>query len=290
MIRASYGLYSISSVIHHTGFDWLGSTRSPGAADGSVAKILMLIAFLVRFLHTHVSFRPTGECTMISFSGCHFPKEAILYAVFFYVRYGVSYRDLEEIMAERGVDVDHTTLNRWVIKYAPLIATEAQRRKSGTSTSWRMDETYIKVKGKWMYYYRAIDKFGKTLDFMLSEQRDEAAATAFFKRAIQNNGFPDRVVIDKSGANLAGLNNMNYLLLLNGWFWLIEILQVKFLNNIIEQDHRFIKKLTKQMKGFKSFRSASATLDGIEVAHMIRKKQFGTPGQSAFQQFSALAG
>ena len=116
---------------------------------------------------------------MISFSGCHFPKEAILYAVFFYVRYGVSYRDLEEIMAERGVDVDHTTLNRWVIKYAPLIATEAQRRKSGTSTSWRMDETYIKVKGKWMYYYRAIDKFGKTLDFMLSEQRDEAAATAF---------------------------------------------------------------------------------------------------------------
>ena len=258
--------------------------------NGSVAKILMLIAFLVRFLHTHVSFRPTGECTMISFSGCHFPKEAILYAVFFYVRYGVSYRDLEEIMAERGVDVDHTTLNRWVIKYAPLIATEAQRRKSGTSTSWRMDETYIKVKGKWMYYYRAIDKFGKTLDFMLSEQRDEAAATAFFKRAIQNNGFPDRVVIDKSGANLAGLNNMNCLLLLNGWFWLIEILQVKYLNNIIEQDHRFIKKLTKQMKGFKSFLSASATLDGIEVAHMIRKKQFGTPGQSAFQQFSALAG
>ena len=227
---------------------------------------------------------------MISFSGCHFPKEAILYAVFFYVRYGVSYRDLEEIMAERGVDVDHTTLNRWVIKYAPLIATEAQRRKSGTSTSWRMDETYIKVKGKWMYYYRAIDKFGKTLDFMLSEKRDEAAATAFFKRAIQNNGFPDRVVIDKSGANLAGLNNMNCLLLLNGWFWLIEILQVKYLNNIIEQDHRFIKKLTKQMKGFKSFLSASATLDGIEVAHMIRKKQFGTPGQSAFQQFSALAG
>ena len=205
---------------------------------------------------------------MISFSGCHFPKEAILYAVFFYVRYGVSYRDLEEIMAERGVDVDHTTLNRWVIKYAPLIATEAQRRKSGTSTSWRMDETYIKVKGKWMYYYRAIDKFGKTLDFMLSEQRDEAAATAFFKRAIQNNGFPDRVVIDKSGANLAGLNNMNCLLLLNGWFWLIEILQVKYLNNIIEQDHRFIKKLTKQMKGFKSFLSASATLDGIEVAHI----------------------
>lgn len=166
-----------------------------------------------------------------------------------------------------------------------------------------MDETYVKVIGKWVYNYRAIDKFGKTLDFMLSEHRDEAAATAFFSRAIGNNGFPDRVVIDKSGANLAGLQNMNCLLILNGWFWLIEVLQVKYLNNIIEQpsrglrthpcqviDHRFIKKLTRQMKGFKSFISASATLDGIEVAHMIRKRQFETSGQSAFQQFAALAG
>ena len=227
---------------------------------------------------------------MISFSGNHFPKDAIVYAVFFYVRYSVSYRDLEEIMAERGITVDHATLNRWVIKYSPLIAAEAQRRKSGTSTSWRMDETYIKVKGKWMYYYRAIDKYGKTLDFMLSEQRDTDAASAFFKKAIQNNGFPDKVVIDKSGANLAGLETINCLLIMCGWFWLIDILQVKYLNNIIEQDHRFIKKVTKQMMGFKSFLTASATLDGIEVAHMIRKKQFGVSGKTAFQQFAALAG
>ena len=122
---------------------------------------------------------------MISFSGTHFPKDVILHAVFFYLRYAVSYRDLEEIMEERGVTVDHATLNRWVIKYSPLIAIEAQRRKSITSTSWRMDETYIKVKGQWVYDYRAIDKFGKTLDFMLSEQRDEMAETAFFMKAIQ---------------------------------------------------------------------------------------------------------
>lgn len=125
---------------------------------------------------------------------------------------------------------------------------------------------------------------------MLSEHGDEAAAIAFFSRAIGNNGFPDRVVIDKSGANLAGLQNMNCLLILNGWSWLIEVLQVKYLNNIIEQDHRFIKKLTRLMKGFKSFISASATLDGIEVAHMIRKRQFETSGQSAFQKFATLAG
>jgi putative transposase len=135
-------------------------------------------------------------------------------------------------MEERGVTVDHATLNRRVIKCSPLIAIKAQRIKSRTSSSWRMDETYFKVKGQWVYYYRAIDKFGKTLDFMLPEQRDETAATAFFMKTIQANGFPDKVVIEKSGANLAGLENMNC--------WLIDILQVKYLNNIIEQDHRFI--------------------------------------------------
>jgi putative transposase len=176
------------------------------------------------------------------------------------------------------------------VKYSPLIACQAQRRKSATSSSWRMDETYIQVKGKWTYFYRAVDKFGKTLDFMLSEHRDEAAASAFFARTIKTNGWPEKVVIDKSGANLAGLQNITWLLLLlYGWFWLIEILQVKYLNNTIEQDHRFIKKLTRPMKGFKSFQSASATLDGIEVAHMIGKRQFSTSGQSAFQQFAALA-
>lgn len=226
---------------------------------------------------------------MVDFKGSHYPKDVILYAVFFYVRYAVSYRDLEEIMAERGVVVDHATLNRWVVKYSPLIACQAHRRKSAASNSWRMDETDIRVKGKWVYLYRAVDKFGKTLDFMLCEHRDEAAASAFFARTIENNGWPEKVVIDKSGAKLAGLQNMNVLLLLHGWFWLVEILQVKYLDTMIEQDHRFITKLTRPMKGFKAFGAASATLDGIEVAHMIRKRQFPTNGQSAFQQFATLA-
>jgi putative transposase len=111
--------------------------------------------------------------------------------------------------------------------------------------------------------------------------RNETAAINFSARTIENNGWPDKVVIDKSGANLAGLQNMNLLLLL-GWFWLIEMCQVKYFNNMIEQDHRFIKKLTRPMKDFKCFQSASATLDGIEVAHMSRKQQFATGGQSAF--------
>jgi putative transposase len=228
---------------------------------------------------------------LISFKGCHFPKDVIVYAVFFYVRYPVSYRDLEEIMQERGVDIDHATLNRWVVRYSPLIATEAKARKRPVSRSWRMDETYVKVRDKWMYLYRAIDKHGDTIDFMLSQTRDEAAATAFFVRAIGSNDLPEKVVMDKSGANRAGLTNVNIYLMLVGWWWsFVDILQVRYLNNIIEQDHRFIKRLTRQMMGFKAFHSAGATLDGIETAHMIRKGQFGQEGIPAHRQFLDLAG
>ena len=227
---------------------------------------------------------------MISLKGAHFPKDIILYAVFFYVRYGVSYRDLEEIMEERGVKVDHSTLNRWVIQYSSSLALAAKKLKRAVVTSWRMDETYIKVKGKWVYLYRAVDKFGDTIDFMLSEHRDEAAATAFFKQAIDANGFPQKVVMDKSGANYAGLENINILLMLAGLISFVEILQVKYLNNLIEQDHRFIKKITNPMMGFKAFHSAKATIDGIETAHMIRKGQLSEENIPAYKQFMALAG
>ncbi|RLK07293.1 DDE superfamily endonuclease [Ruegeria conchae] len=148
----------------------------------------------------------------ISFKGAHFPKDVILNAVFFYLRYGVSYRDLEEIMAERGVDLDHATLNRWVGKYAVLVAEAARYRKRAADHSWRMDETYVKVKGEWVYLYRAIDKFGKTLDFMLSKRRNKAAATKFFARALEANGLPRKIVIDKSGANTAGIKAINKML------------------------------------------------------------------------------
>ena len=141
-------------------------------------------------------------------------------------------------MEERGVNVDHATLNRWVIRYSPTIAVKATSQKRETNRSWRMDETYIKVKGEWGYLYRAVDSHCDTLDFMLSERRDEEAATAFFKQAINNNGFPDKVVMDKSAANYAGLTNINLLLILAGFATMIDICQVKYLNNIIEQDHK----------------------------------------------------
>ena len=225
----------------------------------------------------------------VDFKGTHFPKSVLLYAVFFYVRYPVSYRDLQEIMAERGVDVNHATLNRWVVRYSPQIAAQAQIRKGPTSGSWRVDETYIKVKGRWTYLYRAVDRGGQTLDFMLSERRNLGAARRFFKKTISSNGVPDRIVIDKSGANLAGAQAVNTILKIKGHGKQIEILQIKYLNNILEQDHRFIKRITKHMLGFKAVHSASATIAGIEIAHMIRKNQFPNDNRSPFQVFAELA-
>jgi len=225
---------------------------------------------------------------MVSFKGVQFPKEVILFAVFFYVRYTVSYRDLEEIMAERGVILDHATLNRWVAKYSPQIATTARRRKAPADRSWRMDETYIKVKGEWIYLYRAVDKLGKTLDFMLSKRRNKPAAPRFFAHALEVNGLPRKIVIDRSGANTAGINAINRMLRRFGCPIPIEMVRIKYLNNMVEQDHRTIKKRVRPMLGFKSFVSAAATLEGIEVANMIRKGQF-TPGLCPFVQFASLA-
>ncbi len=135
-----------------------------------------------------------------------------MYAVLFYLRYTVSYRDLEEIMAERDVSVDRATLNRWVVKISPMIAARAQSKKRPTQKSWRMDKTYLRVRDKWVYLYRAVDKAGNTLDFMLSERRNGPAATRFFAKALSSNGIPDKVVIDKNAANAAGIREVNRIL------------------------------------------------------------------------------
>jgi putative transposase len=155
---------------------------------------------------------------------------------------------------------------------------------------------YIKINGKWHYLYRAVDKEGKTIDFMLSEKRDRAAAKTFFEKAIGSSGMPEKITMDKSGANAAGLDAINFQLLMffmifGGDFHQIIMRQVKYLNNIVEQDHRFIKKIVAPMRGFKSFQSAEATLAGIELHHMLRKKQHcEAMNMSIFDQFMALAG
>ena len=146
---------------------------------------------------------------MIEFKGSHFERDVILLAVRWYVAYPISYRQLEEMMAEHGVEVDHATLNRWVIKYVPLLETEFRARKQPVGSSWRMDETYVKVKGSWKYLYRAVDKAGATVDFLLTAKSDRKAALRFLRKAINGNGTPEKITIDKSGANKAAINSHN---------------------------------------------------------------------------------
>lgn len=212
-----------------------------------------------------------------------------------YLAYSLSYRDIEELALERSLKVDHSTVQRWVVKYAPqLEETFRKNHKRPSGGSWRMDETYVKVKGNWVYLYRAVDKSGNTIDFMLSEKRDKAAALTFFKKALGTTGLAHTVTMDKSGANKAGIDSIKLqlalLFIFGGIFYQIDIRQIKYLNNIVEQDHRFIKKITKAMKGFKSFGSAEATIAGIELHHMLRKGQHSqSANMTIFEQFNNLA-
>src|ERR1700720_3722009 len=138
---------------------------------------------------------------MIDFKGSHFERGVILWDVHWYVAYPISYRQLEEMMQERGVEVDHSTLNRWVVKYVPRLDEQFRARKRPVGSSWRMDETYVRVKGGWKYLYRAVDKAGATVDFLLTAKRDREAALRFLRKAIKWNGTPEKITIDKSGAN-----------------------------------------------------------------------------------------
>jgi transposase-like protein len=219
--------------------------------------------------------------------GAHFEKEIILWGVRWYVAYPISYRQLEEMMKERGVSVDHSTLNRWVIKYAPEFEKQFCRRQRPVGRSWRLDETYVKIKGKWAYLYRAVDKNGQTVDFLLTPQRDRAAAEAFLRKAVSPHGLPEKITLAESGANSAAIMHYN-----KAHKTASGIRQSKDLNNPVEQDHRAVKHLTRPMLGFKSFWSAGCTIAGIEIMHAIRKGQLPTAEnepQTPAEHFYALA-
>mgnify|MGYP006110019183 CR=1 FL=1 len=172
------------------------------------------------------------------------------------------------MMQECGVFVDHFSINRWAIRFLPLLEKVFRQHKRSVGVSWRLDETFIKVEGDWKYLYRAVDKQGKTVDFLLTAQRDKAAAIRFFDKAMKISGVPEKVTMDKSGANTAAMDEINA----RGEMPII-VRQVKYLNNIVEQDHRAVKRVTKPMLNFKSFQSAKCVLTGIELMHMIRKGQ-----------------
>ena len=217
----------------------------------------------------------------------HYPLEVMLACVRWYAAYPLSFRHIDEMMIERGVFVDHSTVHRWALKILPVLALVFRRRKRPVGRSWRMDETYVKVAGQWKYLYRAVDRDGDTVHFLLRAKRDHAAARAFFEHAIDLHGVPEKITVDEIGANTAAIASVQADSSLP-----IEMRQSKYLNNLVEQDHRAVKRITRPMLGFKTFRCARILIVGIEVMHMIRKGQLGgvkDPASSSANQFYSLA-
>ncbi|MBO0477840.1 IS6 family transposase, partial [Vagococcus sp. DIV0080] len=223
---------------------------------------------------------------MTYFKGKQFKKDIIIVAVGYYLRYNLSYREVSEIMSDRGITVCHTTIYRWVQEYSQIIYCLWKKRNKSVNDSWRMDETYIKVKGKWHYLYRAIDSSGLTLDIWLRKSRDKQAAYAFFKRLIKQFGEPRVLVTDKAPSLSSAFNQLK----LEGKFTNTTHRTSKYLNNIVEQDHRPIKK---RHKLYQSIRTASLTIKGIETIHALYKtsqRDGNLFGFSVIQEMNQLLG
>jgi transposase-like protein len=230
------------------------------------------------------------------FKGRHFDRSVILLCVRWYLAYSLSLRDLEEMMAERGISVDRATVGRWVVRYSPELLKRFNRCKRPVSRKWHIDETYIKVRGRWMYLYRAIDSHGDTVEFWFSERRNLTAAKRFLRKALTRHGRPERIVIDGSQTNREAILTCDTSDRLQDWsrrkLKPIRIRQSAYLNNRVEQDHRAIKRRVRPMLGFKSTESARAILGGIEMVHMMRKGQanYAQSRQSSLaEQFEQLA-
>jgi transposase-like protein len=205
------------------------------------------------------------------FKGRHFDRDVIVLCVRWYLSFKLSSRDLVQMMSERGIALAHTTILRWVQRYVPDFEKRWTQYARSVGGSWRCDETYIKVKGRWTYLYRAVDKQGRTVDFLLSERRDVAAAKRFFRNAIKNNGIPRVVTLDAYAASHRAIGELKSVGTLPRR---VRIRSSKYLNNVVEQDHRRIKQRIRPMLGFKRFDTAAVAITGIELAQKIKKHQF----------------
>jgi transposase, IS6 family len=217
----------------------------------------------------------------------HYEGEMILLTVRWYLSYSLSFRNIAEMMEERGLCMVHTTIMRWVHQYGPELEKRIRRHLKQTNGSWKVDETYIKVKGKWKYLYRAVDSNGNTIDFLLCARRNRKAAKRFFRKALRSSHTksPRTISLDKNAAYPPAIRELQKEKKLPNN---VDIRRIKYLNNMVEQDHRFIKKLVRPMLGFQSFRTASRTLKGIEAMHMIRKGQISSLGTSASEKVNFI--
>jgi len=220
----------------------------------------------------------------------HYQSEIILQTVRWYLRYSLSYRDLEEMMTERGLSLVHTTIFRWVQHYSPEIDKRSRPYLKKTNDSWRVDETYVKVGGKWMYLYRAVDSTGQTLDFLLNQTRSTRAAKRFFRKVLgQPHITAPRVInVDKNAAYIGAVNDLKKEKLLSEK---CKRRPTKYMNNVVEQDHRFIKRRVNPGLGFGSYPTAWRTIQGYETMNMIRKGQIkGTEKGNIAAQNQFIAG
>jgi transposase-like protein len=208
---------------------------------------------------------------MSVFKRRRFPVEIILVCVRWYCKYGITYRDLAEMMQERGVEVDASTIFRWVQRYAPELEKRIRRYQGYRSSSWRVDETYVKVGGQWKYLFRAVDKYGRLIDFMLLDRRDTRAAHSFLGKAVKTmcNWPPHSITTDKLGSYPKAIRRLQREGKLSQD---TEHRTSKYLNNIIEADHGGLKRMIRPTRGFQTMRTASATIKGFEVMRMIRRR------------------
>jgi transposase-like protein len=213
----------------------------------------------------------TTPPSLVLFKGRHFDQEIIVLCVRWYLSFKLSSRDLVRMMAERGVVLAHTTILRWVQRYVPEFEKCWSRYARDVDGSRRCDETYIKVRGHWTYLYRAVDKGGRTVDFLLSERRDVAAAKCFFTNAIRHHGTPRVITLDAYTASHRAIRELKSE---GSMSRRVRVRSSKYLNNIVEQDHRRIKQRIMPMLGFKRFDTATVTISGIELAEKITKAQF----------------
>jgi IS6 family transposase len=199
------------------------------------------------------------------FAGFRFPPEVITVAVRWYLRYGLSYRDVEELLAERGVEVDHVTVYRWVQRFTSLFADAARPCRHAAGDRWFVDETYVKIGGQWRYLYRAVDQYGQVIDVLLSERRDTAAARQFFIRALRHGPAPVEVATDKAPA---------YLRVLDELFPAALHVTEQYANNAVEADHGRLKARLRPMRGLKRFRSAAVIAAGHAFVQNLRRGHY----------------
>jgi IS6 family transposase len=225
------------------------------------------------------------------FTGRHFEPEIIILCVRRYLRYALSLRNLEEIMAERiSMWITLRSVWRWIQCYAPELSRRCWRKLRITSGSWRVDETYLRVAGKWTYLYRAVDSTGDTIDFLLSPKRDASAAKWFFQKALRSPNHPRPRVINVDG-NPAYPSAIDELKRTRELGQRCHCRPVRYLNNVVEQDHRAIKRRVSAMQGFRSFDSAWRIIPGIETVNMIRKGQIRwLPKDDILGQAAFIAG